>query len=519
MTLLVIAGLVGFYTHRLALERDRAQREEQEARQVATLLTSLFDGADPDQARGAAVTARELLDVGAVKIRAELAEQPELKARLLDRIAAIYLRLGLFDESAALLDESEVLRGRLFVGDHLAVAAGLRLCGLWHQDVGEYADAETLLRRSLEMRRRLLGPEHPEVAASLTDLGELFFARVDYEVARELYSEALAMRRRLGSPDPVVASSLHNVAAVLYTTGKARTALPLLEETLEIQLRSFDEVHPEVATTFSTLGSVYSRSGDVDRAREHFRRALEIRRRIYGDDHPIVARSLTNLGYFLDALGEHENAEPLLHAAVGVFRRLPDPRQLDFARSLVNLSRNLGRQGHHQDAEKLIREALAMARRALDPGHPIVPRLWMALGDALAPQDRLADAASAYRDALEHRRANLPEGHGLIADPLVFLARTELEREDVRQAELLLEEALAILRGRRPDDWLTAEASILLGSCRMQQLRVPEARELLREGLRILETGTGAATAVRNRLTEQARARLDEIDRASETQI
>ncbi len=519
VALLVFVGLVGFYTHRLALERDRALREEQEARQIATLLTSLFDGADPEQARGEAITARELLDIGAVTLRAELVEQPELKARLLDRIAGIYLRLGLFDQTAALLDESETLRDGLFTGDHLAVAAGLRLRGLWHQEQGEYTEAEALLRRSLEMRRRLLGPEHFEVAAGLTDLGELFFARVDYDQARELFSQALAMRRRLGSPDPEVATSLHNVAAVFYTTGEAPAALPLLEEALEIQLRSFDQVHPEVATTFSTLGSVYSRSGDVDRAREHFRRALEIRRQIYGDDHPIVARSLTNLGYFLDALGEHEDAEPLLREAVAVFRRLSDPRQLDYPRSLINLSRNRGRQGDHQEAEELIREALEMAYRAVNPDHPIMSRLSIALGDALAAQGRLADAAVAYRDALELRRATLPEGHGLIALPLVFLARTELKRQDIRQAELLLEEALVILREQRPDDGLMAEAYILLGSCRMQQLRAPEAEELLREGLRILETDTAAAPAEDGKLlAAQARARLEEIARASQTQ-
>ncbi len=519
VAVLVFVGMVGFYTHRLALERDRALREEREARQIATLLTSLFDGADPEQARGEAITARELLDVGAVTLRAELVEQPELKARLLDRIAGIYLRLGLFDQTAALLDESEDLRGRLFAGDHLAVAAGLRLRGLWHQEQGEYTEAEALLRRSLEMRRRLLGPEHAEVAAGLTDLGELFFARVDYDQARELFTRALAMRRRLGSPDPEVATSLHNVAAVFYTTGETPAALPLLEEALEIQLRSFDEVHPEVATTFSTLGSVYSRSGDVDRAREHFRRALEIRRQIYGDDHPIVARSLTNLGYFLDARGEHEGAEPVLREAVDIFRRLSDPRQLDYPRSLINLSRNRGRQGDHQEAEELIREALEMTHRAVDPEHPIMSRLGIALGDALAAQDRLAEAAVAYRDALERRRATLPEGHSLIALPLVFLARTELKRQDLRQAELLLEEALDIFREQRLEDWLTAEAYILLGSCRMQQLRAPEAEELLREGLRILETDAAAAPAEDGkRLAAQARAQLEEIARASQTQ-
>ena len=509
--LLVIAGLVGFYTHRLALERDRAQREEQEARQIATLLTSLFDAADPEQARGEAVTARELLDVGAVKIRAELAEQPELKAQLLDRIAAIYLRLGLFDQTAALLEESETLRSRLFAGDHPEAATGLRLRGLWHQALGGYPDAEALLRRSLEMRRRLFGPEHPEVAVGLTDLGEHFYVRADYDRARQLFDGALEIRRRLDPRDPEVASSLNNIAAVLHSSGDAVAALPLLEEALEIRLHHFDEIHPAVAETLGTLGSVNARSGRIGEAREYFRRALEIRRHVYGDEHPIVARSLINLGSLLLRLGEYPAAEPLLAEAVDIFRRLPDPRQIEFLFSLTALAENLRHQDRPEAAEKLVREALDTARQALEPDHSQVPYLWMTLGHTLASQERLADATAAYRKALDLRRASLPEDHGRLASPMVFLARIELRRDDVRAAETWLEPALGILRRQRPDHWLTAEAAILLGSCRLRQQRRPEAAALLREGLAILETGAATANAeIRARLLAIANAGLAE---------
>ena len=515
---LVIAALVGFYTHRLALERDRAQCQEQEARQIAALLTGLFDGADPEHARGEAFTARELLDAGAVKLRTELVEPPEVKARMLDHIASIYLRLGLYDEAEPLLDESETLRGRLFAGDHLDVAAGLRLRGLWHEALGEYDAAEGVLRRALEMRQRLLGPDHPEVAASLINLGELYYSSlVDYDRARELYDQALGMHRRLRTQGPELATSLQNVAAMLFRTEDFAAALPFLEEALEIQVLRFGEVHPAVAMTLSTLGSVYSRSGDVDQAREHLRRALDIRRRVYGDEHPLVARSLTILGFLLHSLGEYGQADLLLREAADVFRRYPESDQIDFLRILATLAANLRLLGQPEDAESVLLEALETARKGVGSEHPIVPRLLMGLGNAVEAQDRLVEAEAAYREALNLSRATRPAGHRDIAMPLVFLARSELRQEDVLEAERLLEEALGILRGKRPNHWLTAEANILLGGCRMQQLRASEAAELLREGLRILETGAASATDdARIRLTEQARAGLGEIARASE---
>ncbi|MEM9553089.1 MAG: serine/threonine-protein kinase [Acidobacteriota bacterium] len=517
VALLIVVGLVAFYTQRLAHERDRARRGEEEARQVAGLLTSLFDGADPELRLGEAITVRELLDVGALRLRAELAEQPEQKARLLDHLAAIYYRLGAYDQMGALLDESAALRAEIFTEDHPERVAGLRLRGLWHQAVGASSEAETVLRRVLELRRQS-GADPLEVAVSLTDLGDFFFTvRADHDQAREYYEAALALRRQAGPRTPDAAASLQHLAAVLYTTGQYADALPLLEEALEIQREHLDERHPDVAATISTLASVYSRAGRYDDARESFRRVLEIGRQTYGDDHPSVVKTLSNLGYLLLFLGEYEQAEPLIREAVAVFERSPEPRPLDFFRSRSTLAEVLRLRGDAEAAEELLRETLEQARETLGTDHPIVPRLTMTLGDALAAQDRLADAAAAYRSALESRRARRPAGDPQIATPLVHLARVELRRGDLPAVERLLEEALPVLDSRRPSHWLTAEAKILLGGCRLRQGRSTEADALLRGGLTILETGAASASLeTRQRLVDQARARLDEIARGPE---
>ena len=112
-------------------------------------------------------------------------------------------------------------------------------------------------------------------------------------------------------------------------------------------------------------------------------------------------------------------------------------------------------------------------------------------------------------------------GDPQIASPLVYLARVELARVETGRGDLSamerpLEEALGILSSRRPSHWLTAEAHILLGSCRRRQLRSAEAEEQLREGLQILETGAASAILeTRKRLVEMAQAELDEIARTA----
>ena len=76
--LVVTVALVSFYTVRLAHERDRARRGEAKAEQVAAFLTDMFALADPDQSRGADITAREILTRGAERVNASLADQPDV---------------------------------------------------------------------------------------------------------------------------------------------------------------------------------------------------------------------------------------------------------------------------------------------------------------------------------------------------------------------------------------------------------------------------------------------------------
>ncbi|MEM8998111.1 MAG: tetratricopeptide repeat protein, partial [Acidobacteriota bacterium] len=223
-------------------------------------------------------------------------------------------------------------------------------------------------------------------------------------------------------------------------------------------------------------------------------------------------KTLSNLGYLLLFLGEYEPAEGLIREAVASFERSPHPRPLDFFRSRLTLAEIRRLRGDVASSEELLLESLEMARRALGAGHPIVPRMWMELGHTLAAQERLADAAAAYRDALDFRRKRHPAGDGQIASPLVYLARVDLRRGDLPAVERHAGEALRILGSRRPSHWLNAEAHILLGRCRLRQGRHRGAEELLREGLRILETGAASAILdTRNRLTEEAQAGLDDI--------
>src|SRR3546814_7951311 len=78
------------HVNNIAHERDLARTEAAKARQVTGLLVSMLESADPAQARGEEVSVREVLDQASGRIHAELADQPDVRAKMDAIIGIVY---------------------------------------------------------------------------------------------------------------------------------------------------------------------------------------------------------------------------------------------------------------------------------------------------------------------------------------------------------------------------------------------------------------------------------------------
>ena len=219
--MLLIAGLVGFYTVRLTAERDRARLEADKSAKMSALLTSLMFGADPYATRDREPTVRNILDAGAERVRQELADQPELKAEMLTVIGRVYQRLGLLDTAQPLLDEALSIERRAGTPDTVRTAQTINELGILVRERGDPTGAAPLLEEALAMRRRLLGNEDKDVAVTLVELGRAFVDAGQHDRAEPLFRESLDIRRRrssarrIGKPrpaSPTSASSCYTVA-------------------------------------------------------------------------------------------------------------------------------------------------------------------------------------------------------------------------------------------------------------------------------------------------------------------
>ncbi|MGH9381857.1 MAG: tetratricopeptide repeat protein [Thermoanaerobaculia bacterium] len=460
--LVLVAGLTGFYTVRIQserdraeverdraqAERDRAQAEAAKAEQMSQFLAGLFRSSDPRQARGAELTARQLLDRGVKQVDRELAAQPEVQADLLQVLGSTYMELGLYDS------------------------------------------AERLLGRALELRRRRLGPEHPEVAGVLGDLGLLRFRRGEYRQARDLLDEASArLTSSLGGDSPAVAEVLGNLGLTYRILGDYEASLAALRRALSIQRRVSGGDSEPVATVLSNLAVLFIEMGAYDRAEEHFERALAIHQRELGDDHPVVGSTLTNLAIVRAVRGKLDGLEAMYRRSLAIQSKAYGPIHTRVGVTLNNLGHFLTVSGRNDEAVEVLQRALEVQRAALGRDHPELAYPLASLGDAHAAAGQLRTARVYYRqsvavrdDALGRRRQFDP----ILAHSLVGLGRLDVELGDRAAGERALTRALEIYRHAPASfDPQLVPSLLHLGRWLVDRQRCAEAAPLLRLARRL----------------------------------
>jgi serine/threonine-protein kinase len=493
LLVLTLAVVMSVQAARLARQRDEVRRERDKAIEVTRLLEDVFSVADPGEARGETVTARELLDQGAARVQTELRNQPEVQAALAATIGKAYRSLGLNERARGLLEQSLALRRRIHGAEHPEVAESLEALGVLAQARGELDQAEALHRQALAMRRKLLGPDDPATAESLNSLGAALLLKAQYAEAEPLFRESLALnRRRFGNDHEEVATNLGNLGLLAKQRGRYAEAEALDREALAILRRVFGPVHPMVASQLSNLAAVQAEHGNLAGAEATAREALAVSGRVYGEEHPEIALQLNNLAAMLTAQGKNAEAEALLRRSLAMRRKLLGPEHEQIAMGLHNLARVLEDQGELAAARPLYEESLRITRKVFGAEHPRVATTLANLATLSIAQGDLAEAESFARQALAIRRKVLGAAHPDVGASLVLLGSVQHARVGPAAAEPLLREGLAVLRAALPAGHpRLGEAESQLGACLAASGRPDEAGPLLASGYETLVRSRG----------------------------
>ena len=447
VSMIVLAVMVIFYTLELADQRDRARLEAEKSEQIAGFLVDIFEVSDPYGSRGGeSVTARSLLDLGADRIDVELAQQPVVRARMLDVIGRVYHRLGVYESANELLQDALALRIEALGHDHPDTVETRLHIGQLALDTGMQTIARRMLGEVLDQRRAAAGEAAPEVAEVIFLIAQSHHSDADYESAESLYRQAIDIYRAAPGTDPGALSvALSGLAANLRHRGDYAAAEALYREALELTRRAHGERHPDVAHALNHLARLYHQQGSYASAEPLARQALELRRSLFPPEHPSIAASLGNLANILRAQGDLDEAETLRREVLALLRGSLGDEHRYVAAGAYSLGTVLVEKRDYEAALPLLQESLLSHRKLYAPdspnvAHPLVGlgQLWIAMGEPRRGEPLL-------REALEILRAALPAGHRRIAEASSLLGEALLDTGRYREAEPLLKDSHAAI--------------------------------------------------------------------------
>jgi serine/threonine protein kinase/tetratricopeptide (TPR) repeat protein len=326
---LILATIGLFQARREAIRADgeadaaRAQTkiataEAAKATAVSGLLLEALQSANPDKARGADYTVRNLLDEISESLNDELKDQPEVEAAIRSTIGNAYRRLGVFDK------------------------------------------AEPQLRESLEIRQRVYQPSSKEIVESLLDNAWIAMEMGDSAKGELRAREALKICRDAGHSDELTIKALELVALATWHLKRTPEIVQIHEEILAISQRSPDG-YPEAANLLHRLADSARGRGELASSEELARTSVAMHRKLHGEFHPETAYGLHSLANTLTQLNEQPEAERCYREALAIFRKHFGDSATPVLQVLTHLTLLLKRTGNEAALDELRIQASRIA--------------------------------------------------------------------------------------------------------------------------------------------------------------
>ncbi|HYU37206.1 MAG TPA: serine/threonine-protein kinase, partial [Gemmatimonadales bacterium] len=402
--IIVVIGLVVFYTVRLTTARNAAVAEAGRTQRIQHFMLNLFQGGDEAVGPPDSLHVVTLVDRGVQDARS-LDGQPAVQAELYETLGGIYQQLGKLDRADSLLRRALDQRRALFGSDNAEVGKSLVALGRLRLAQAEYKEAERLIRDGLEVSKRHLRPDHPAIASATVALGQVLEESGQYDAGIKVLEQAVGLRSaaaRGGPPSADLAASMRELANTHYYAGHLAVADSLDRLVLAITRRLNGERHPLVAEDLINLGAVQQEWGHYKEAEQYYRLALDITQAFYGPNHYKTAAALTILGRALrfEPQGNDEAAR-LFERALVIRERVFGKVHPQVASTLNELAGVALARNRFAEAEALARRVLAIYRTVHGGKHAFTGVGVSNLASVYVAQQQYARAEPLYREAIE----------------------------------------------------------------------------------------------------------------------
>lgn len=356
-----------------------ARREAVTAQKTTDFLESVFIGIEPDSLGRVNESPTALLEHARNRIVKDLANEPAVLSRIIERMALVYEKLGRPQDAGRVYEEAIAIERRTQPPQPARLSSLLIYAALFKSNNKLAGPAEEQARESLALREKHEPPRSHLIAQSLDMLGLVISGNGRHEEAIPLMQRALNLRgyRTGRSPDDDIASSHHN------------------------------------------LGVVYRRMGDYSRALEHFEIGTEMQRKRLGRDNPRYLNTAEQFGLTLGLAGRPDEGLAILQHALDTRRRVQGERSSRTAISARELGTVQVLAGRHAEAAATFRQAGEISAATHGKASPVYAAIQIQLAESLAAlggADNLREAEALFAEALRICAANLPPDDTGMAD-------------------------------------------------------------------------------------------------------
>jgi serine/threonine protein kinase len=212
-----------------------------------------------------------------------------------------------------------ILKQRQSPSESLALAASLGALIDTYAAEGKFTEAEAAARESLEARKKYLDQNDPLLTTSIKQLAEVCWLQGRYDEAQELLEEVVSLKRReLGPSHPEVAEAISGLGAIRQKQGDLPGAEKLLKEAVDILDKAPNRANFDIGPIYGNLAVLYAQTQRYKEADSLYQQSLAEKTKRYGRGSPATCEALTNLGLVRYAEGRVDEALPYLKKALDI---------------------------------------------------------------------------------------------------------------------------------------------------------------------------------------------------------
>ncbi|MFO1338121.1 MAG: serine/threonine-protein kinase [Burkholderiaceae bacterium] len=390
------------------LSARQAQQERDKAQAVNAFLVELFEdpkGLRPGAADAYDLTARQLLDRAAGRLRQQGGASNAAQAELVFTLATMY------------------------------------------HEADDDEKAIELLKDALAFTARTRGPQHPDTARMLASLGGAQFYAGDAAAAQQTLDQADAIFKALGDERSYGRGETYLNLARLAATRDAERAMALATQAAAV----FEPLAPNLragsnlAVASNLIGYALLRRGEFAAAERQYRRALELHTRWEGAGHGKTGATHSNLSELYRRMGRFRDADAAMAEAVRIIKASEPDDAFDIAQTELRQASLLHDMGRRAEGRALIEHCIAVFDAAKGQGEASGRLARLRYAEMLGREGRLA-AAERLVEPLLPQLEGQAQRRALLAIALGVRSRLLLARGAADEAREAAERGIALMQ-------------------------------------------------------------------------